>query len=420
MSTTDPQPGQITQLVFSIVSKGRKNNSLSSLTPRLVRYEVEKELGLPKNTLDVAKYRDIVKRAIQDAMQSEKTPGASASKVKKTGKNSSTPKIGESGRSSLSKSVKSKEVISDSDSAVEPTPSTSRSNVKFNKTADADEVVHAKLYGPVHTAHQLTLQESEPVRPSSKAKASKAVSAVAKRSPPVTKSAQSGPKRKRPSAPIVQSDSDPEFSDAKPKVSSSPHRIPNKNKNKSDSELSSLVDEPIKKKSRRKSASSDVGKPKAKSTRAKKPTQPLSKEEETIKELKGLVRACGVTRMWAKELNGLDLSSQITHIRKILSDLGMKGRMSIEQATRIRERREFAQELDDVQRFGKAIAAGKPFETRGTSKRVSKGAGDEDNKPDDDASGQESESASDRQQPVVNNARRSIMAFLQDQSSDND
>jgi hypothetical protein len=93
---------------------------------------------------------------------------------------------------------------------------------------------------------------------------------------------------------------------------------------------------------------------------------------------------------------------------------------------------------DDVQRFGKAIAAGKPFETRGTSKRVSKGAGDEDNKPDDDASGQESESASDRQQPVVvsdppgpyfhigligsskNNARRSIMAFLQDQSSDND
>ena len=49
--------------------------------------------------------------------------------------------------------------------------------------------------------------------------------------------------------------------------------------------------------------------------------------------------------MWAKELNGLDLSSQITHIRKILNDLGMKGRMSMEQATRIRERREFAQEL---------------------------------------------------------------------------
>lgn len=56
---------------------------------------------------------------------------------------------------------------------------------------------------------------------------------------------------------------------------------------------------------------------------------------------------------------------------------------------------------DDVQRFGRAIAAGKPFETREPSKRVSKGDDEEDKKPDDDTSGQESESASDRQQPVV-------------------
>lgn len=85
MSTTDPQPAQISKVVFTIVSRGRKNNSLrsvslfyiiparcdsvhSSLTPRLVRHEVEKELGLSKNTLDVPKLRDVVKRAIQDAM----------------------------------------------------------------------------------------------------------------------------------------------------------------------------------------------------------------------------------------------------------------------------------------------------------------------------------------------------------------
>ena len=86
MSTTDPQPGQISQVVFSIVSKGRENKSLrsvsvfyltpprrcdtahSSLTPRLVRSEVENVLGLPKNTLDVPKYREIVKHAINDAM----------------------------------------------------------------------------------------------------------------------------------------------------------------------------------------------------------------------------------------------------------------------------------------------------------------------------------------------------------------
>lgn len=360
-----------------------------------MRCEVENELGLPKNTLDVPKYKEIVKRSINDAMRSEQTPGASASSVKKTGKPGSTPKVGESRRSSLSKSAKSKEVISDSDSAVEPTPSTSRSNVKLDMSADADE-------------------ESEAVRSSSKARSSRPVSGVAKRSLPATKTAQSGPKRKRVSAPIVQSDSDAENSDTNPKVSSSSHHVPDENK--SDSEVSSLVDEPIKKKSGRKSASSDAGKPKAKSTRAKKPVEPLSKEEETVKELKALVRACGVRKMWARELNGLDFDSQITHIRKILSDLGMKGRMSAEKAAKIRDRRELAQELDDVQRFGRAVAAGKPFETKDTDKRVLRRGGGKDQKPDN-TSGEESESASDRQQPVVNNARKSIMTFLQDQSS---
>jgi len=259
-------------------------------------------------------------------------------------------------------------------------------------------------------------EKSKPARPSSKTKPPKPVPAV-KHSLPATKTAQSGPKRKRASAPIVQNDSDAEPSETKPKVSSSSHHIPNKNQ--SDSEMSSLVDEPIKKKNRRKSGSSDTGKSKAKSSRVKKPAQPLSKEEETIKELKALVRMCGVHKIWAKELNGLDPNSQITHIRKTLTDLGMKGRMSTEQAIKIRDRREFAQELDDVQRFGRAIAAGKPFETQGTSKRVPRSGGDEDEKMDD-VSDQESESASELPQPVVNNARRSIMAFLQDQSSDDD
>ncbi len=40
----------------------------SSLTPRLVRYQVEKELGLPKDALEVPKYKEILKCAINDAM----------------------------------------------------------------------------------------------------------------------------------------------------------------------------------------------------------------------------------------------------------------------------------------------------------------------------------------------------------------
>lgn len=54
---------------------------------------------------------------------------------------------------------------------------------------------------------------------------------------------------------------------------------------------------------------------------------------------------------------------------------------------------------DDVQRFGRAIAAGKPFESKGISRRLSK-SDEKDEKPDE-VSDQDSESASDHQKPVV-------------------
>lgn len=40
----------------------------SSLTPRLVRSEVESELGVPSGTLDLPAYKALVKRTIHDAM----------------------------------------------------------------------------------------------------------------------------------------------------------------------------------------------------------------------------------------------------------------------------------------------------------------------------------------------------------------
>lgn len=50
-------------------------------------------------------------------------------------------------------------------------------------------------------------------------------------------------------------------------------------------------------------------------------------------------------KQWARELDGLNAKAQIAHIRKILNDLGMVGRMSMEQAREIRAQRELAQEL---------------------------------------------------------------------------
>ena len=60
--------------------------------------------------------------------------------------------------------------------------------------------------------------------------------------------------------------------------------------------------------------------------------------------------ACGVRKVWAKELKDCDTTSQqITHLRGMLAELGMKGRFSLEQAKSIREKRELAQEIGEHQ-----------------------------------------------------------------------
>lgn len=51
-------------------------------------------------------------------------------------------------------------------------------------------------------------------------------------------------------------------------------------------------------------------------------------------------------KVWAKEFKNIDSKSeQIRHLKRMLSDLGMSGRMSMEQAKVIKEKREFEQEL---------------------------------------------------------------------------
>ena len=239
----------------------------------------------------------------------------------------------------------------------------------------------------------------------------------------------------------------------------SPRSVDHLPSQKSDSELSSLVDEPSKKKARGKSKvnpliplchaltlpfvniqNSETGKSLVKSKRPKQSSHTLSKEDETIKRLKvpvfcfgiytrllltqfpqSLVVACGVRKQWTRELDGLNTGAQIAHIRKILSDLGMVGRLSMEQAREIRAQRELAQELgawslpstprghkvidlsrfpDDVQKFERAVVSGKPFKTGGTSKRLSKsGSGNADNANANDSSSSESEDASADPEP---------------------
>ena len=95
-----------------------------------------------------------------------------------------------------------------------------------------------------------------------------------------------------------------------------------------------------------------------------KKSENLSKDEETIQKLKvytisrklspvvlttltqSFVVACGVRRIWSKVFEGLDTpAQQIKKLKEILHELGMTGRLSLEKARAIREKREFAQEL---------------------------------------------------------------------------
>jgi hypothetical protein len=58
------------------------------------------------------------------------------------------------------------------------------------------------------------------------------------------------------------------------------------------------------------------------------------------------VAACGVRKLWAKEFELYPKPSQrIRRLKEILSDLGMAGRFTIQQAKAIKEKRELAQEL---------------------------------------------------------------------------
>lgn len=128
----------------------------------------------------------------------------------------------------------------------------------------------------------------------------------------------------------------------------------------SESELSSLIDEPPPKKRQKKSPSN-------KPTRAEKSAKPakakpskskdlkdLDPQEAEIKRLQGWLVKCGIRKLWHKELTPYDTSrAKVNHLKDMLKDVGMDGRYSVEKASKIKEQRELAAELDAVQEGAK-------------------------------------------------------------------
>jgi hypothetical protein len=140
-----------------------------------------------------------------------------------------------------------------------------------------------------------------------------------------------------------------------------------------ESDLSSVIDDPPPKKKRQKKSSSPAteGKGKSKEKKAAKPAKELSPDEEEIKRLQGWLLKCGIRKIWAIELKKLDTNkAKIKHLKKMLEDIGMTGRYSMEKARQIKESRELAVELEAAKEFNQ--------------KWGQKGSGDEDEDDEDE------------------------------------
>ncbi|OCH87538.1 hypothetical protein OBBRIDRAFT_889739 [Obba rivulosa] len=467
-----------------VVQDAITEGTISNLTPRLVRQEVETRMGLEYDTLSAPEYKKLVKDAAAAAVEEAERGDqqdvlASAGKKKSSEKTSRKPRSASNverisgakrkkqdqaappkGRKG-SKAAKSSEFIpSDEDDNVDEEPDTRIKKVTRTKSRPtappSDEhnaapqsgtgrkIPKAKRSNPI-----AVLSDEEDERTATDAPAHVGRGEETPDTVPATHKdleagleQSRGPPKKRQKAGSdvtneefaakIQRVANSSASESA-KASSNRSSLPANSRQsasmgdageRSESEMSVLIDEPKAKRGRKKGTNQDttsihtpmkisretsvVDSGDSKSKRGRGSTKTLSKEEETIKRLKSLVVACGVRKVWTKEFKGLDRpADQIKRLKSILADLGMTGRLSMEQAKAIRERRELAKELEDVQEFEKSVVRGR------SAGRVLKTTFREK-----DASEEESDEDMTAVPKRKVNAHSSIMAFLGDQSDD--
>ncbi|PWN20987.1 hypothetical protein BCV69DRAFT_277113 [Microstroma glucosiphilum] len=153
----------------------------------------------------------------------------------------------------------------------------------------------------------------------------------------------------------------------------------------------------------------------AKTSKKKESSASGDKTEEEIARLKKLVVACGVRKQWsswfAKE-SATTSKDQARALRSLLSELGMDGRLSMEKAKKIKEEREFAEEL-------KAIGA-----DTGAQERESRGSrsGLQRKRLGGSAESSEDESEEEEPQRAAKKSRlgASLAAFAAELNSDDE
>ncbi|KAJ3893438.1 hypothetical protein GG344DRAFT_74998 [Lentinula edodes] len=396
----EPDPKIIRDMTRKMVLDAGKNGTLSKLTPRTIRERLENDLGLEDHALKPLK--DVIKDAITKALDNE----------------------------NVDENEEEKEEQMNLEAEVEVKKPTAK-----EKKKKAEGKPPAKKSSNKPLRSELSSPEAPTKGKKRKSEAAEGAGSSKTKKPRVSSDAKSKDKKAFASAAVVPPSSDFEdnipakptkdnlFSgdentpkksllpdDSKVVASSNKPIEPEEQADKSESELSVLIDEPPKRKKKGKTKEpSEAHETKERKKRGAA-SATLSKDEETIKRLKSLINACGVRKVWSKVFKDISdsPSRQIALLRKMLADLGMTGRLSMDQAKSIKEKRELASELADVQSFEQTI--------KNQSSRRSRSAATKE-----ESAEAESEKASDEEENVrpvkrKSNARQSIMAFLENQS----
>jgi len=394
-----PALSDIAAATRDVVRKYRKQNQLTSLTPRLVRQEVEQALKLTEGTLDAKVYKDATKEATSKALADDKDDiddhQLQNTAVKNKKRKSDLAEGGTKKVKRQSKTGEQSRPVYGKEKTEKRKDSKVYKSVEIIATSDDDDDEGEANAASSSNARPKTVVKAGPPKNRRKAMAS---SSDHELEPLPKLMAQSG----RP---------DPDDNTAAKTGSSNPKRSINESGDKSESEMSVLIDAPVKKKAKKGRKAPEDAK---KETKKKKSSSELSKHEETVKRLKSLVHACGVRKVWSKEFQNLDKPlQQVKRLKEILTELGMDGRPTMDKAKAIREKRDLAKELEDVRAFEQAVA-GRPSRDRPRSSR-DKQAVDLDSEDHDTSGSEHLQSGPSNHR---NAARRSIMAFLGDDSDD--
>ncbi|EIW59774.1 uncharacterized protein TRAVEDRAFT_20073 [Trametes versicolor FP-101664 SS1] len=393
-----PDEQLLREKALEVITGVVKEDKLHEFTYGTFRKEVEQALSLEPGTLDARELKDIVhavaKEYISQLEEAPEEPPKEEKPAKKRKSAGAAPKEAQPRKSrakSAATAASSKKASKSAFRSAMPAQSVVPSS---DEDAGSDTAAGPSSSKPTPRARVAAGTKHVEEGGSEPSKLSKPPSA---RTSGGSVAAHNGEEAASPAEPAA----DRRGESARDGKQDDPGAHPRASRQKSDSEMSVLIDETPVRKRKRKGESGKAKAPKGKK-RGETAGKELTKDEETVKRLKSLVVACGVRKVWAKEFKDVEKpADQIRRLKKMLTDLGMSGRMSLEQAKAIKAKREFEQELatEDVQEFASKIKSG-PSASRRKKDAVS------DNEEESEI----------EVVPKRKTARQSIMAFLGDES----